>query len=75
MSSRSLLLLPPAIISAVVEPFIECVYIHIQDEDFVKNIYELVEISGTATEESVFVVLIGCQPPYFFDIPKIIWRV
>ena len=54
------LALAPVIIRTVVEPFIECLYINVQDEDFIKKVYELLEISRTATEESGFVVLICC---------------
>ena len=61
----------PVVIGTVVEPFIECLCINVQDEDLIKNIQELIEISRTAAEESDFVVLTGCQPPHFFHIPKI----
>ena len=57
--------------STVVEAFVECGYINLQDEDFIKHVYEFVEIPRTATEERHFVILIRCQPPYFFNIPKI----
>jgi Putative transposase of IS4/5 family (DUF4096) len=40
------------------------------DEDFIKKLCELLEISRTAAEESGFVVLICCQHPYFFYIPN-----
>jgi hypothetical protein len=39
----------------------------------IKKVYELLEISRTATEESGFVVLICCQPPYFFSIPNMMF--
>src|ERR1044072_7885950 len=41
----------------------------VQHENFIEQFYELLEISGAATEERGFVVLIGRQPSYFFDIP------